>query len=93
MVDNRVVGNPDKWDGSEKAWPNWSFVTKAYEGVVDQKLSHDMTEAEISTTVLDNDSMSPEAQARSVQLYLILIMLCTGRALDRIASAPTRLGN
>ena len=26
VVDTRVLGRPGKWDGSEKAWPGWSFV-------------------------------------------------------------------
>ena len=88
VVDTRVLGKSDKWDCSEMAWSNWSFVAKAYAGAIDQKLSDDMAMANVSTTVLNNDSMSPEAEARSVQLYFILIMLCTRRALDRIANAP-----
>ena len=35
VVDTRVLGRPDKWDGSEKAWPKWSFVIKAYAGAID----------------------------------------------------------
>ena len=42
---------------------------------------------ESGTTVLDNGSMSLESQARLVQLHFILIMLCAGRALDRITNA------
>ena len=34
VVDTRVVERPDKCDGSEKAWPNWSFVMKAYAGAI-----------------------------------------------------------
>ena len=92
VIDTRVLGKLDKWDGSEKAWPNWSFEAKAYAEAIDQQLSDDMTEAEMRTTVLNNDGMSPESQARSVELYFILIMLCTGRALDRIANAPRGWG-
>ena len=43
VVDTLVLGRLDKWDGSEKAWPNWSFVMKAYAGAIDQDLSADMT--------------------------------------------------
>ena len=87
VVDTRVLARPDKLDGSEKAWPNWSFV-KARVGGIYQQLPEDMTSAEISTDVLSNESMTPRKQSRGVQLYVVLIMLCTGRALDRIASAP-----
>ena len=31
-VDTRVLGNPDKWDGNEKARPSWSFVMKSQVG-------------------------------------------------------------
>ena len=56
---------------------------EAYAGAIDQELSTDMTNAESSTDVLSN-----EAKARSVQWYFVLIMLCTGRTLDRIANTP-----
>ena len=36
VVDTRVLGRPDKWDGSEMARPNWSFVMKAYAGAIGQ---------------------------------------------------------
>ena len=88
VVDTRVFGRPDKWDGSEKAWSNWSFVMKAYAEAIDQALSADMTTAECSTDAMSNDTMTGETKARSVQLYFVLIMLCTGSALDRIANAP-----
>ena len=47
-----------------------------------------MTTAECSTDAMSNDTTTGEKKARSVQLYFVLIMLCTGRALDRIANAP-----
>ena len=92
VVDTRVLGRPDKWDGSEKAWPNWSFVIKAHAGAIDQELSTDMTNSESSTVVLSNEAMTGRRKARSVQLYSVLIRLCTGRALDRIANAPHSRG-
>ena len=79
VIDTLVLGKPDKWDGSEKAWPNWSFVAKAYTGVIDQQLSDDMSQAEICTTVLNNDRMSPGSQARSVQLLHTLSGFITRR--------------
>ena len=69
---------PDKWDGSEKAWPTWSFVMKACAGAIDQELSADMAGAEISTDAVSNESMTPR-KSRSVQLYLVLIMLYSGK--------------
>ena len=54
VVDTRVLGKLDTWSGSGKAWPNWSFVTKAHGGAVDQQLARDITSAEISTDVVSN---------------------------------------
>ena len=87
VVGTRVFGRLDKWDGSEKAWPNWSFVMKelAWEPSI-KLLSADMTTAECSTDAMSNDTMTGEKKARSVQLYYIVVMLCTGRALDRIVN-------
>ena len=59
---------------------------KAYAGAIDQDLSADMTTAEYSTDATRNDGR--ERKVRSVQLCFVLIMLCTGGALDRIANAP-----
>ena len=42
QVDDLQRQLADKCDGSEKEWPNWSFVMKAYDGAIDQELSTDM---------------------------------------------------
>ena len=77
MVDTRVLGKVDKWHSSGRACPRWSFVMKAYDVAVDQQLSG----AEISTDVVSN------VQLGGVQVYVVLIMVCTGRDLNRIANA------
>ena len=56
VVDTRVLGRLDKWDGSEKAWPVLSFVMKSYAGAIDQDLSVDMTTAECSTDAICTSS-------------------------------------
>ena len=38
MVDTRVLGKPDKWDGSEKGGANMELRGKAYAGAIDQQL-------------------------------------------------------
>ena len=74
-VDTRVLVRTDKWYDSEKAWPILSFVTRAYAGAVDRDLSLDTMNAEISTDL-------SIVQLGGVQLSVVLIMLCTRRALD-----------
>ena len=55
-------------------------MTRAYAGAIDRDLSLDTTNAEISLDVCN-------VQLRRVQLNVVLIMLCTRRALDRAVSA------
>ena len=73
-------GDQTSGHGSEQAWPDWSFVTKAYAGAIDQQLSEDMTRAEISVAALNNGTTSLRTQVRRVQLFFLLNMLCTGKA-------------
>ena len=75
QVDSWVFVRTDKWCGNEKAWPMWSFVTRAYAGDIDRDLSLDTTRAEISTDV-------SYVQLAGVQLNIVLIILCMRRALD-----------
>ena len=74
-VDTRVLVRTDKWYDSEEAWPILSFVTRAYAGAVDRDLSLGTMNAEISTDL-------SIVQLGGVQLSVVLIMLCTRRALD-----------
>ena len=80
QVGARVLVRMDKWYGSEKAWPIWSFVTRAYAGAIDRDLSLDTTNAEISTDVSN-------VWLGGVQLNVVLIMLCTRGSLDCAVSA------
>ena len=64
----------------------------AYAGAVDHQLSEDMTSAEMRTDELSNETVAGQRKARSVQLCFVLIMVCTGRALDRVPNAPRGWG-
>ena len=75
----------DKWYVSEEARPTWSFVTRAYAGAIDRDLLLDTTNAEISTDVSN-------VQLEGLQLNVVLIMLCTRKALDCAVSAMDSWG-
>ena len=81
QVDTRVLARTDKWYGIEKAWPIWSFVTRGYARANDRDFLLYITNQKISTDVVSN------VQLGSVELYVILNMLCTGRALDCVVCA------
>ena len=57
-------------------------------GSIGQQLTEDMTSTEISTDALSNESVTLRKDSSSMQLRCILIMLRTGKALDRVANAP-----
>ena len=66
----------DSREGRQLEQQKWSFVMKAYDVAVDQQLSG----TEISTDVVGN------VQLGGVQLYVVLIMLPTGRDWNLIAN-------
>ena len=62
------------------------IVINADTGAIVQELSTDMTGTGMGTDALSKKSMTSHKESRSVQLYFVLIMLCTGRVLDLIGS-------
>ena len=62
------------------------LLAKANAGAIDQQLSDDMTKAEISTTVLDYDSMSRNRKPEVCSCTSSGSCCATGRAFDRIAN-------
>ena len=85
-----LVFSGGQTNGTEEreTWTKWSFVMGVYARAIDQELSTDMTNVEVSTDVLSNEAMTGQSKAKSVQVYFVLIMLCTRRLLDRIAISP-----
>ena len=93
VVDTRVLGRPDKWDGSEMAWPNCSFVMKAYAGAIDQALSADMTTAECSADALSNDTMTGEKKAMKCAVVFRLDHVVHRESSGSHCKCTTRLGH
>ena len=93
MVDTRVLGRPDKADGSEKARPNWSFVMKAYAGAIDQALSARMTTAECSTDAMSNDAMTGERKGKECALVFLPDHVVHGKSSGSHCKCTTRLGH
>ena len=91
VVDTRVLGRPDKWDGSEKAWTNWSFVMKAHAGAIDQALSADMTTAECSMDAMSNDTMTGEKKGKERAVVFRLDHAVHGKSSGSHCNCTTRL--
>ena len=93
-IDTRLLGKPEKFMGEDSKWKYWEFVTRAYlvaaiEGI---EAAMTTTETQISQLV-QNVHLNPEERAASSQIYFALIMLCGGRALDRVPGAGNGEGS
>ena len=76
------------WDGSEKAWPNWSFVMKVFAGSHRSNFVGGHDDCRMQYGCYEQRVDDGREEGKECALYFVLITLCTGRALDRIANAP-----
>ena len=89
VLDRRLLGKPVRWNGEDQSWKYWRFVTRAYLTAALPSI-HDLLErAEnggASDSVLCAKLTRDEAR-HSRQLYCVLVLLVTGRALDKVQGA------
>ena len=50
VVDTRVIGKPDQFDGGPMKHADWSFKLRSYLGAVDQRYQQELTTTETSDT-------------------------------------------
>ena len=84
VVDTRVLGKPQDFNGSSHDWKDWSTVIRAYTSIVKEGLKEAMEAAEASATPVLNAVISASAARLSLVLYYILMMLCKSTALDTV---------
>ena len=87
MVDTRHLEKPERWNGEDKSWLYWRFITRAYLMAALPSL-HDLLleRAEYrgaSDSVLWAKLTQDEAR-HSRQLFYGLVLLATGLALDKV---------
>ena len=70
VVDTRVIGKPDQFDGDS----DWSFELRSYLGAVDQRCQEELTTTETSSTPRLNATVGSEESALSTQVCCILVM-------------------
>ena len=88
VVDTKILGKPEKFDGKDEHWRMWSFVFKAYCGVVSKKLKDLMDEAVGSATPVPNTLIRDDAdKGLSTQLYYMLALCTSDVALARVENA------
>ena len=92
VVDTRVIGKPDQFDGDPMKYVDWSFKLKSYLGAVDQRYQEELTKTESSSTPRLNANLGCEDSALSTQMYYILVMTAAGAALDKCHNAGVNEG-
>jgi len=91
-LDLRALRSLDGFDGTQKAWRDWSLVVRNYAALVDPCLPPLMQAAEAGTADVMNSLMDPANAAASEKLYFLLIVSCKGQALDRLVNAGNGQG-
>ena len=87
-IDTRLLGKPDRFDGSDSSWKDWEFVTRSYLMAAIGGIGQGLQTAESEPNMqVQNVHLNPEQRGASTQLYFALVMLTTGRALDKVQGA------
>ena len=92
VVDTRVIGKPDQFDGDPMKYLDWSFKLSAYFGAADQRYQEELTKTEASSTPRLNANLGSEESALSTQMLCILVMTTAGAALDKCHNAGVNEG-
>ena len=88
MVDMRLLGKPDKWDGTDSRWKDWRFVTRAYLIAAIPAATEILNKSEdLTDKVAVVDWTEEENKSACKQIYYILVLLTSGRALDKVQGA------
>ena len=87
IVDTRVLGRPDNFDGTPGSWRDWSTTFRAYSAACEPRLEALMREVETKSEP-QLAAARPENQREiNTQLYYMLVMLTKQQSLDRVVSA------
>ena len=92
VVDTRVIGRPDEFDGDPMKDTDWLSKLRAYFGAVDQRYQLESKTTEASSTPRLDAKLSCEASCHSTQMCHLLVMTTTGSASDKCHSAGMNEG-
>ena len=92
LVDTRLIGKPQSYDGDASRFADWAFVFKAYMSALDPAYQDAFEEIEGSQVPVLNATLPDKDVHLSTQLYYVLVMLCTGPALNKCYNAGVTEG-
>ena len=85
-IDARQLGRPDKFDGVDSKFKDWSVVFRSFASLANSDIAAVMKDAELCTA-LRNAEMSDSGRVASTDLYRLLLNLCIGTAFAKIVNA------
>ena len=85
-IDARQLGRPDKFDSSDAKFKDWSIVFRSYASLANSEIAVVMKSAELGEPV-SNAELSEERRQASVELYHLLLNLCTGTAFNKVVNS------
>ena len=88
LVDTKLLTKPSKFSGNQADWTSWSFLFKAYIGAVDTILRQMLESIATVESVILQNTLTLQEQKLSSQLYYILILLSTDKALTKMMVCP-----
>ena len=71
VVDTRVIGKPDQFDGDPMKYADWWFQLRSYLGAVDQRYQRELTTTKTSSTPRLNATLGSEEDALRTQMYYV----------------------
>ena len=84
VIDTRVIGRPEEFDGDPMKYTDWLSKLRAYFGAVDHRYQTESKTTEASLTLRLDTKLSCEASCFSTQMYYILVMTTAGSASDSL---------
>ena len=88
-MDTRLLGKPERWNGEDKSWKDWRFVTRAYLMAALPSIHDLLDRAENGEERVTRYSVPSSLKTKpdTVDKCYVLVLLVTGRALDKVQGA------
>ena len=80
VVDTRILGRPERFDGEDANWYDFKFEFENYMGAVNNTVVEMMEVAAKQQDAIPMDVMTSEQKAVSQQLFYVMAMLVRGTA-------------
>ena len=87
-VDPRLIGRPPTFDGSEAAWQDWAFQTRAYLEVIDNSVAEALELVDVQVGEIEFARLSAANKGAARRVYSILTQLLKG--IGASGAAPSR---